>query len=214
MNSDLFGFLKELRTHNERDWFNANKERFEKSVKDPLQQLIDALAPKLPKPFRTGGKLSRIYRDTRFSKDKSPYKTELFLHFTHERGKEGATPAFYAHVEPGHTMAGAGIFQPEPGALKHIRDAIVAKPNDWKKARSGGDLRSACAMAGESLKRVPKPYDPEHAFAEDLKRKDFGLHVSLTDAAFIKDPLGSVEQGFDAAAPLLQFICKALDLPF
>jgi uncharacterized protein (TIGR02453 family) len=136
------------------------------------------------------------------------------MHFTHERGSEGATPAFYAHIEPGHTMVGGGVWQPEPGALKHIRDAIVAKPNDWKKARSGGDLRGACTMSGESLKRVPKPYDPEHPFADDLKRKDYGLHVEISDTAFLKDPIASLESGFKAAAPLMQFICKALDLPY
>jgi uncharacterized protein (TIGR02453 family) len=213
MTSDLFGFLKELRAHNERDWFNANKERFEKSVRDPLLQLIDAVAPKLPKPYRAGGKLSRIYRDTRFSKDKSPYKTELFIHFTHERGREGATPAFYAHIEAGHTMVGGGVWQPEPKALKSIRDRIVDKPAEWKRAKSGGALRAACSMSGESLKRVPKPYDPEHAFAEDLKRKDYGLHVEVSDAAFLKDPIESLVQGVEAAEPLLHFVCDALKLP-
>jgi uncharacterized protein (TIGR02453 family) len=213
MTNDLFGFLKELRSHNERDWFAANKDRFEASVKEPLEQLIGALAPKLPVPYREGGKLSRIYRDTRFSKDKSPYKTEMFLHFVHAKGREGATPAFYVHVEPGHTMAGGGVWQPEPKALKAIRDRIVAKPNDWKRAKSGGDLRGACTMSGESLKRVPKPYDAEHAFADDLKRKDYGLHVELRDADFLKDPVKSLAAGFKAAAPLMEFICDALKLP-
>src|SRR5262249_19876168 len=141
MTNDLFGFLKDLRSHNERDWFNANKERFEKSVKEPLEQLVGALGPKLPKPYRDGGKLSRIYRDTRFSKDKSPYKTEMFLHFTHAKGREGATPAFYVHVEPGHIMVGGGVWQPEPQALKAIRDRIVSKPDGWKRAKTGGALR-------------------------------------------------------------------------
>jgi uncharacterized protein (TIGR02453 family) len=214
MNTDLFAFLKELRSHNDREWFTANKERFEKNVREPLEQVLGGVAPSLPKQFRAGGKLSRIYRDTRFSKDKSPYKTELFLHFMHERGKEGATPAFYAHIEPGHTMAGGGIFQPEADALRHIRDAIVAKPADWRRARTGGDFRNACTTSGESLKRVPKPYDPEHEFAEYLKRKDFGIHVEVADGAFLKDPVASLEKGFKAAVPLMQFLCRALDLPY
>jgi uncharacterized protein (TIGR02453 family) len=213
MTKDLFGFLKDLRSHNDRAWFNSNKERFEKSVKDPLEQLIEAVAPRLPKPYKSGGKLSRIYRDTRFSKDKSPYKTELFIHFTHEKGREGATPAFYAHIEPGHTMVGGGVWQPEPQALKGIRDRIVAKPGEWKRARNGGELRGACTMSGESLKRVPKPYDPEHEFAEDLRRKDYGLHVEVSDAAFLKDPVGSLGDGIKAATPLLEFLCDALKLP-
>jgi uncharacterized protein (TIGR02453 family) len=213
MTNDLFGFLKDLRSHNDREWFNAHKERFEQSVKTPLEELIGALAPKLPAPYRAGGKLSRIYRDTRFSKDKSPYKTEMFLHFTHGKGREGATPAFYVHVEPGHTMAGGGVWQPEPKALKAIRDRIIDEPSDWKRAKTGGDLRGACTMSGESLKRVPKPYDSEHTYAEDLRRKDYGLHVEIKDSELIKDPVASLSAGFKAAAPLMDFICGALKLP-
>src|SRR5271170_6489971 len=95
-------FLEELWQHNERDWFLGNKARYEEQVRDPFLRLIADLAPALKKispyfvadPRPVGGSMMRIYRDTRFSKDKSPYKTSLAAHFWHSKGKDGATPAY------------------------------------------------------------------------------------------------------------------------
>ena len=100
---ELFGFLRELRGHNKRDWFQKNKQRYEAHVRDPFLRFITDLGPGLHKinphivvnASPTGGSMMRIYRDIRFSKDKSPYKTSAAAHFWHEKGKEGATPAFY-----------------------------------------------------------------------------------------------------------------------
>lgn len=126
---DLFKFLSELRAHNNREWFLQNKERYEQQAPDPLLRFITDLGPGLRKvnshivadPRPTGGSMMRIYRDIRFSKDKSPYKTSVAAHFWHEKGREGATPAYYMHLEPGGSLIGAGIWRPEPGALKKIR---------------------------------------------------------------------------------------------
>ena len=131
---DLLGFLSDLAAHNNREWFQANKERYEQSVRDPFLQLVADLQPRLKKisphfvadPRPVGGSMMRIYRDTRFSKDKTPYKTGVMAHFWHAKGKEGATPAFYLRLRPGESAAGGGIWHPEPDALKRIRNAIVA----------------------------------------------------------------------------------------
>jgi uncharacterized protein (TIGR02453 family) len=75
-----------------------------------------------------GGSVMRIYRDIRFSRDKSPYKTSMAAHFWHSKGRDGGTPTYYLHLEPHNSSIGAGVWRPEPGALKNIRDAIVADP--------------------------------------------------------------------------------------
>ncbi len=215
---DLFGFLKDLRAHNNRDWFLNNKERYERSVRAPFLRLIGDLGPRLKKisphfiadPRPVGGSMSHINRDTRFSKDKSPYKTAMFAHFHHEDGTEEATPAFYMHVEPGASTVGGGVWHPAAAPLKQIRDAIAKAPADWKRARSAG-VGPACSMAGgESLKRVPPGYDADHPFADDLRRKDFGLHMDLSDAQMVSAKLPAyIEEAFKASAPLLRFLCKA-----
>src|SRR6516225_6904620 len=178
--SELFQFLKELRQHNDREWFLANKDRYETGVRDPFLRLIADLGPRLKTispyfvadPSPVGGSMMRIYRDIRFSKDKTPYKTAVTAHFWHSKGTEGATPAFYMHLQPGDSSVGAGIWRPEPGALKRIRKAIVDDSATWKRIKEGRDFRSSCGMAGESLKRPPPGFDAGHPFIEDIKRKD------------------------------------------
>src|SRR5215813_10717345 len=135
----LFRFLKDLKTHNERAWFQANKQRYEADVREPFLRLIADLAPTLKKigggfaadPSPNGGSMMRIYRDIRFSKDKSPYKTYAAAHFWHAKGKAGAAPGYYLHLEPGNSVIGGGIWQPEPKALKKIRDKIAGDPKGF-----------------------------------------------------------------------------------
>ena len=215
-------FLTELRAHNSRDWFQANKDRFESQVRDPFLRLIADLAPGLKKiapgfivdPSANGGSMMRIYRDIRFSKDKSPYKTYAAAHFWHAKGKDGAAPAYFLHLEPGNSVIGGGIWQPEPKALKKIRDKIAGDPKGWGRAITGGALGSTCRMAGESLKRPPAGYDPAHPFIDDIKRKDFALSTPLTDQEITGDDfLDLVLQRLRATAPFVQFLSNAVGLP-
>jgi uncharacterized protein (TIGR02453 family) len=218
---DLFLFLEELRQHNNRDWFQQNKQRYETSVRDPFISFIGDLGGPLKKinphmiadPRPVGGSMMRIYRDIRFSLDKTPYKTAIAAHFWDSRGKEGATPAYYLHLEAGHSIIGAGIWRPEPGALKKIRDAIVADGKRWRRITSGADFRSTCGMAGESLKRPPAGYDPQHPLIEDIKRKDFATS-SLLDDGQVCGPnfMKCVLDGFRASAPYVQFLSDAIGL--
>jgi uncharacterized protein (TIGR02453 family) len=220
---DLLRFLSELKSHNQREWFNANKERYERSVRDPFLRFVADLKPKLKQisphfvadPSPVGGSMMRIYRDTRFSKDKSPYKTAVMAHFWHVRGKEGATPAFYLRIQPGDSIVGAGIWHPEPGALKRIRKAIVADEKTWARIKEGREFRSTCGMAGESLKRPPLGFDANHPFIEDLKRKDFATSSPLDDkriasASFMDDLL----HAFKVASPFVAFLSRAVGLSF
>src|SRR5262245_65104780 len=113
----LFSFLADLRANNNREWFAANRDRYEEQLLEPALAFIDAFAPRLEKispHFRadarpTGGSLFRIYRDTRFSKDKTPYKTNLGIHFRHELAKDAHAPGYYLHLGHGEVFAGAGL---------------------------------------------------------------------------------------------------------
>jgi uncharacterized protein (TIGR02453 family) len=219
-------FLKQLRAHNDRDWFLANKERYEKQVRDPFLRLIADLAPafekaKLPyiaDPRPSGGSMMRIYRDIRFSKDKSPYKTAIAAHFAHEKAKDDAAPGFYLHIQPGKSMIGGGVWRPEPKALKKIRDAIATDPKAWRKAtapiRAGGHkMGSACGLIGESLTRPPAGFPADHVFIEDIKRKDFAIGAPLTDSEVCGPGFNKlVLERFRASAPFLEFLSRAVGL--
>src|SRR5262245_63458450 len=162
---ELFRFLAELRRRNERDWFNANKDRYIAEVRDPLLALIAAVAPKLraisphivadPRP--SGGSLLRIYRDTRFSRDKKPYKTNAALSFRLAPRRDIESPGYYLHLEPGVVFMGAGMWHPSADALHAVREAIVGRPREWKGAR-----RSGLTHGDEALKRPPRGYPADH----------------------------------------------------
>ncbi len=220
---DMFQFLRELKRNNTRDWFLRNKNRYESTVRDPVLRFIADAGPGLKRLSRyfvadarpTGGSMMRIYRDIRFARDKSPYKTAVGIHFWHAQGKEGATPAFYLHLEPGRSSVGAGVWRPESRALARIRDAITRRPKDWARATSGRAFRSACGLAGESLTRPPRGYDPNHPFIEDIKRRDFAVSMPLSEAVVCGS--GSMVTFLDAlrvSAPFTKFLTEALGLPF
>ena len=120
-------------------------------------------------PRRAGGSMFRICRDTRFSKDKSLFKPAAGAQFPHRvRGKERSVPGFYVHLEPGLCVGGGGIYHPDAEALQRIRRRIVEKPKDWQAVRA-----TRIPIEGDALKRAPAGFDPDHAFIEDLKRKDY-----------------------------------------
>ena len=220
---DLFRFLGELKAHNERDWFQKNKARYERSVRDPFLRFIADLGPRLKKispefvadPSPVGGSMMRIYRDTRFSKDKTPYKVAVAARFSHAKGKEGATPAFYLRVQPGDCSVGAGIWRPEPNALKRIRQAIVGETKRWQRITQRHDSRSGCGMAGESLRRAPLGFDPNHPCLEDIKRKDFATRAPLDDRRVTSPRFtDDVLDAFQATAPFVEFLTAAIGLKF
>lgn len=214
---DVFAFLRELAANNNRDWFQANKERFEQRVREPILRFIEDFAPRLSRisphlvadPRPSGGSLFRIYRDTRFSHDKSPYKTHLGVHFFHESGKKApSVPGFYLHVAPGESFAAAGIWRPDAAALGRIREAIVKDSPEWKALR-----KSKLPIEGGSLKRPPRGYAADHPFIEDLKRTDFVTSVQLSEKemgspAFIDDFTKKCRE----MAPIVRFTARALDM--
>jgi uncharacterized protein (TIGR02453 family) len=217
---DLFQFLSDLKAHNDREWFQANKTRYEEHARDPFLRLIADLRRGFEKinprivvdPSPTRGSMMRIYRDIRFSADKTPYKTNLAAHFKHARAKEDAVPGYYIHLAPEECMIGAGIWRPEPRAVQKIRSAIVGSPKRWQQLTTGKKFGTAC-MIGESLKRAPAGVDPNHPLIEDLRRKDFAISIALADSDVCGTKLLKLLlDDFRAVAPFVQFLSEAVGL--
>jgi uncharacterized protein (TIGR02453 family) len=214
----LFAFLRELARNNEREWFNANKARYEQEVKEPALAFVEDIGYRLPQvaPHLTADKRSlfRIYRDTRFSKDKTPYKTHVGLYFRHARSGEADTAGVYLHLEPGHVFLGAGIWHPASPALKRIRDALVARPDEWREALAA--VAPVWTIAdGESLKRPPAGYRADHPLIEDIKRKSFAITSPLSQKeATACGFLDECEQRVARARPYMEFLCSALGVEY
>ncbi len=217
ISQQTFKFLRELKANNNREWFNANKQRYIDEVRDPLLVLVAQLSSPLAKisrhivadPRPVGGSLFRIYRDTRFSKDKSPYKTHAGMHFgTRGEGMLGA--GYYLHLEPRHVFMAAGVWHPEAPTLKTIRDTIVAKPKAWQQVSKKVELDEG---DDGRLKRPPQGYDPQNPLIEDLKRKSFTASTTFTEAQacaadFPKRFIKACEQ----KVPLMEFLTTAVGL--
>ncbi len=218
----LFKYLRDLKKHNERVWFKANKPRYEAELRGPMLHFIEEFAPHLEKisehfladPRPIGGSLFRIHRDTRFAKDKTPYKTHAGAHFRHVRAKDVHAPGFYLHMEPDNVFWGAGIWHPDSATLGKIREAIVADPKRWQRLTHAKALSAAgCELVGDSLKRPPRGYDPEHPLIVDLKRKDFILAVTTSEEdALAPDFIERFAKFCKTAAPVNEFLTHALDL--
>jgi uncharacterized protein (TIGR02453 family) len=220
---DSIRFLRELRKNNNRDWFNENKSRYEHDVLDValnfIQSMHDPLQEFAPHftaiPKRMGGSLMRVYRDTRFSKNKTPYKTNIGIQFRHEQAKDVHAPGYYLHIDPDEVFLGVGLWRPETAALAAIRERISTRQAEWLRVRDDKAFKRHFSLGGESLRRPPRGYDKEHPLIEDLKRKDFIAVKSMdlseaTQARFQQ----KVETAFKSATPLMKFLCKAVGVPY
>jgi uncharacterized protein (TIGR02453 family) len=215
---DLFKFLDELKANNNREWFLANKQRYEELVRDPFLDFIESLAPGLHKidsdivvdSRPSGGSMMRIYRDIRFSKDKTPYKTRVAAHFVADAKGGGPVPGYYVSFGPGGSRTGAGIWHPEPGALGKIRDAIVKDPKSWQKATSAKQL-GGMELGGESLSRPPRGYARDHPLIEDIMRKDFMVGATLEERDVLSPKLKDIVlANYKKMSVLVEFLANAL----
>ena len=218
---ELITFLRQLAKNNNREWFQKNKDRYESEVREPLLKFIEAFEPRLEKisphfvadARKVGGSLFRIYRDTRFSHDKRPYKTHAGVQFRHERAKDVHAPGFYLHIEPRQAFIGVGIWHPDSDTLKLLRDAIVENPAKWKRAKSAKSFAAEFDLAGDSLKRAPKGYDPDHPLIEDLRRKDFIAVTKLKERDLVAPGfLDRFTKTCTVATPFMRFLAEACGL--
>jgi uncharacterized protein (TIGR02453 family) len=213
----LFAFLRDLKTHNSRDWFAEQRPRYVADVEAPVLQFIRDFAPRLrtisrafvADPRRVGGSMFRIYRDTRFSPDKSPFKTWVAMRFAHEaRRKLDGVPAFYLRLSAGGSFGGGGVYHLDTPALTKIREHIVAQPKRWAAVVATG-----IEIEGEKLKRPPSGFSRTHEFIEDLKRKDLYTGAEFSERQIVAgDFLDRYAALCEQSAPLLEFLTKALGL--
>ena len=220
---DTLRFLAELEANNNRSWFMANRSRYESLVREHAMRFIEAMAPRLALvsrhftavPRKTGGSLMRVHRDTRFSRDKRPYKTNIGIQFRHAAGRDVHAPGFYVHIERGEVFLGVGIWRPDPNALAAIRDAIATDPKSWLRARDDKGFSSRFRLAGDALKTAPRGYPKEHPQIEDLRRKDFIAVQSLQEEMITAEDFPeTVAESFAAAAPFMRYLCRVLEVGF
>ncbi len=217
-----FRFLGELEKNNNREWFEQNKSRYEESVREPALAYIESMAPRLKKispyfiasPKKVGGSLMRVYRDMRFSKDKTPYKTNIGIQFRHTAGKDVHAPGFYLHIEKSEVFVAGGIWHPDNATLGNVRLHIDENRKVWKKLAQQLGTKGF-ELQGDSLKKAPKGYDPDHPLIDDLKRKDF-IAVQHLKASMVTDKDFDKQSAalFTSIKPLIRFICESSDLDF
>jgi uncharacterized protein (TIGR02453 family) len=215
---ELVQFLKQIKRNNRRPWFLKNRERYEDVVRQPSLRFITDFGFRLKEisPWMVadakpnGGSLMRIYRDIRFSPDKSPYKTWVGMNFPHAGATDEVHGAgYYLHLDVGGSFLAAGAWHPDRRSLAKIRDAIAWKADEWKKAKRG------LALGGESLTRAPRGYPEDHPLIEDLKRLDFIASFEFPDAQvrgrrFLADVTAAAKK----LAPLVGFLARAEGLQF
>ena len=163
---------------------------------------------------RTGGSLMRIYRDTRFARDKTPYKTNIGIQFRHELGRDVHAPGYYLHIAPDRSFVGAGMWRPPSEPLRRIRQRIADKPAEWRRVTDAG-FRRRYTLGGESLVRAPRGFAADHALVDDLKRKDFiAVQDFRPEDATLPGFPREIRDSMRAAEPLMRFLCKATGVPF
>jgi uncharacterized protein (TIGR02453 family) len=216
-------FLHELSSNNNREWFNENKPRYEEQVLDvalrfiqSMQEPLEEIAPYFTAiPKRMGGSLMRVYRDTRFAKDKTPYKTNIGIQFRHEQARDVHSPGYYVHIDTEQVFVGVGMWRPESDSLFRIRQRIVDQQEEWLRATRDKTFTRHFALGGQSLSRAPRGFDKDHPLLTDIKRKDFIAIRSLPlDAATQPRFQQKVETAFRAGDAYMRFLCKAVQVPF
>ncbi len=218
----LFIFLEELRLHNDRDWFERNKDRYVRDVRDPMLRfvadaapLLERLAPRLVADARpVGGSLCRIQRDTRFSRDKTPYKTNAAASFRHAAGRRVPGPGLYVSLAPGEVEVGGGVWHPEAEPLRLIRTAIADRPAAWRRALATPGL-DRLTWWGDSLVRTPKGFPEDHPLGAWLRRKDFAAGVALAEEdALAPDFLDRCAEAWRPLCPAMGVMARAVGLPW
>ncbi|MGB1698106.1 MAG: DUF2461 domain-containing protein [Thermoplasmatota archaeon] len=207
-------FLAELQANNRKEWFTENKNRFEAAVQAPALEFVEACGdwfeaaglPYRAEPKKSGGSLSRIFRDARFSEDKSPYNSYFFIHFAHKAfPKKVPGPVLGVRFDSEGVGVGAGLYGGPTPVLNKIRDHIIANPEGWKAATKNLELW------GDSLKTAPKGYPKEHPLIEDIRRKAFMASVEVSRQEFESNLLGTFQDRIPALFPFVEFLREALE---
>jgi uncharacterized protein (TIGR02453 family) len=207
--AEMFTFFRALKRNNNREWFQPRKELFETEVKAPMIALVEALNVELAKfaedymaePRKA---VYRIYRDTRFSADKSPYKTHLAAVFPRHGGNRGSAPGFFFSVSEKEIGVAGGIYEPQPEHLLAIRTWLAENHAMFRKLARGPEKLMG-KLHGESLKRVPKGFPSDHPAADLIKMKRWVFYTTL-DPKLAASPkiVPELIKRFKAMTPVLE----------
>ena len=212
-------FLKDLKKNNNKPWFDLHRKEYEKAKAD-FSAFVQAVIDKHGKKDKTISQLKakdcmfRINRDVRFSKDKSPYKTNIGA-YINRGGKKSLFGGYYFHCEPGQSFMGGGLWMPMPPELNKVRQEIDYNLNDFKKILSSKKFKSVYKDLSRSeeyvLSRVPKGYEPTNPAADYLKMKSFVALTNLKDSDLTsKNLINKTVEAFEALQPLVEFINEAI----
>lgn len=209
-----FEFLKLIKKNNNRDWFNAHKEKYLKE-RENIELFAEALLQEMNKhdviETPSGKKsLHRIYRDTRFSKEKTPYKTNWSGSFS--RATKLRRGGYYFHLEPGNSIIAGGFWGPEPQDLKRIRDefAYDAKPIR-KILKNKNFIKTFGELRGEKIKTTPKGFDSDNEAIDLLRYKQFLLYKNFSDKEVLSpDFLKKANETFKHMRPFFDYMSEVL----
>jgi len=213
-------FLKELKKNNNREWFEANRKKYE-AAKADFEALVASVLEKMSKTNETIAHLTpkecvfRINRDVRFSKDKSPYKTNMALYIS-KGGKKVLNAGYYFHCEPGGPFVGGGVWQPMSPELKKIRQEIDYNWDEFEKIVQHKKFKAAFVELERGsdvlLTRPPKGYDDDNPAIEYLKLKSFIASAKFSDEDLLsKDLAKKIVTHFETMRPLVDFLNRALE---
>ncbi len=214
---EIFDFLTALRNNNNREWFNANKEWYAEAKR--LHEIFVAKIIKEVAVFDSDVALLspsdctfRIYRDVRFRKDKSPYKTNMGAYLS-RGGKKSNYAGYYLHLEPGASFLGGGVWMPPAEILKLIRLEIYNFPDEFKQIIQNHDFVSIYgSLSGEKLKSSPKDFPSDFPEIDLLKHKSYVGTAPLSDKMILSEHIqDDVVKSFQTLLPLVKFINRAID---
>jgi uncharacterized protein (TIGR02453 family) len=211
-------FLRGLSRNNRREWFQARKHIYETKVKAPMAELVDALNFELRK-FAPGylndpkKAIYRIYRDTRFSTDKTPYKTHIAAIFPRRGHEKHVSAGFYCGVSLEGIEVAGGIYMPGPKELLAIRTWLAGHDTEFREAATG-PWKLMGKLQGESLQRIPKGFDAAHPAADLLRMKQW-LYYTILDAGLVTSPrlFGEIVKRFRVMVPVVEMLNAPLKRP-
>ena len=212
MQSSTLQFLRNLEKNNNREWFNENKTLYQEAQQDVIsfvEKLIEEMADFDEEMGKLEAKKSvfRIYRDTRFSKDKTPYKTNFGAGLG--MGKGNKISGYYLHIEPGKSFLAGGVYKPEPSVLKTIRQEISAFGDEFKAILEQDEFRNYFRglSVEDKLKKVPQGFEKDDKMAEYLKLKHFIVTHPVSDEQLLSEnAVREFTKIFKAMKPLNDFL--------
>lgn len=217
MNAQIIDYLKELQCNNNRDWFQENKGRYDllrTAFIDEVQQLIGRISLFDPEVAGLEAKdcLFRIYRDIRFSPDKTPYKTH-FAAYMARGGRSSQRAGYYIHLEPGGCLLSGGVWCPPPALLKKLRQDIYDHIDEFTGIINEPSFKAIYpTLEGEVLKRMPAGYPADFKYGEILRHKDFSVAAYKPDSFFVeKDWMEQSVACFEKLLPFNRFLNFTVD---